>query len=134
MKTALVNLINPYLMSDEGAANSSSLSCKFVMIREDETLNMVIGNVERYPYHAGLIFQFCKEHQIKVRWVKRPDVVQVYDRSVAVLGGGWVEILPESKSCRVYGRSNAYGQFVPEDVQAVLAGRTLLSGYAVTVE
>lgn len=134
MKTVLVSLIRPQLLSPTRAANFSSLSCKFVVIRENDTLSMIIGDVETYPYHAGLIAQFCHEHAIKSRWIKKPDVIKIYDQDVAIRGGGWAEIIPGTKSCKIYGRSNAYGTFDRTDVGAVLAGQTLFAGYKVTVE
>lgn len=134
MKTSLMCLIEQFPPPDGRVSNYTTVTCKFVVIREDDTLSLVIGDVGKYPYHATLISEFCRENGIKSRWIKKPDVIRVCDEEVAIRGGGWAEIIPGTRSCKVYGRSNAYGRYDSDEVRTVLSGQELLSEYRVTVE
>jgi len=134
MKTALISLIEQFPPPEGRVSSFTTVTCKFVVIREDDTLSLVIGDVGKYPYHASLISEFCRENGIKSRWIKKPDIIKVCDEDIAIRGGGWAEILPGAKSCKVYGRSNAYGRYDRDEVSTVLSGQELFSAYRVTVE
>jgi hypothetical protein len=119
VRAQVVNLIDPGSVQAPSQKKDGKLSCKFVVIERDEILHLVLGLVSDFPYHANLVDRFCTANEIPSCWVKKPDLVEVYDNSVSIRGGGYLEITPHKNTVSFSGYSTAYGRYEPADVRLV---------------
>jgi hypothetical protein len=85
--------------------------CKFMLVSVEERRYVVLGRVNEFGYHADLVHRFCLDRNIPALWEHRPDLVEVYDDNVKLLGGGWLRLQPSDRTVHLYGRSTAYGRF-----------------------
>ncbi len=125
-----------YGSEDDPAPNSrdSSLACKFLLVSSDDCLYLLFGPLSEFPYHAGLLDRFCKEQQIASSWVKRPDLLEVFDESCEVRGGGYLELDRVQRTVCVSEQSKAYGGFRQADLNRILSGHPMFSEFTWTVE
>jgi hypothetical protein len=107
---------------------------KFVLIRRDRQTHLVLGPVSLFRYHANLVDAFCNRYAIPASKAKGTQKVEIYDRSVKVLGGGQINVNPEARLVRFYGQSTAYGPYDSDTVSAILERGTVFSGYSVLVD
>jgi hypothetical protein len=119
--------------SDDGhpGEKDKKLVCKFILLGVAESLILVGGTWEEFPYHANLIDRFCRDREIAVSWVKKPDLVEIHDSSVRTLGGGWLEIDTGKSLLKVSGRSTAYGRYRAEDFRDVIAADPIYSRFEI---
>ncbi len=110
------------------------LACKFLLVSNDGCLYLLFGPLAEYPYHAGLLDRFCKEQQIASSWVKRPDLLEVFDESCEVRGGGYLELDQAQRTVCVRGQSKAYGGLRQADLNRILCKHPMFSEFAWTVE
>lgn len=115
-------------------ALTERLICKFLIVDYRSELHLLFGPVKRFTYHAMLLDQYCTDNVIASAWLKRNELLQVLDRQLQVMGGGWMEFLPDSKSLRIFGASTAYGRFHQPSLNKILSGITVLSPFNVVVE
>ncbi|MCK4607756.1 MAG: hypothetical protein KAU35_10710 [candidate division Zixibacteria bacterium] len=106
---------------------------KFVLISCDAQFNFVLGRVSQFPYHANLVDRFCDRQGIAAGWVRKPDLVEIYDTEYAVRGGGWMKLDRSGNSLEVYGNSSAYGKYDPSDLSLVVRVHPFFAGYTVSV-
>ncbi|MDH3939005.1 MAG: hypothetical protein OEV68_16925, partial [candidate division Zixibacteria bacterium] len=77
------------------------LSCKFLLVFDEQCLFLLFGPPTQFPYHAYLLDRFCSDRQIPSSWVKQPDLVEVHAPHIHVRGGGWMEVDFGSKTVRL---------------------------------
>lgn len=106
---------------------------KFVLIGGDAQLNLVLGRVSQFPYHANLVDRFCDRQGIAAGWVKKPALVKIYDAEYTVRGGGWMKFDRSGNSLEVYGHSSVYGKYDPSDLNRVVRVHPFFAGYTVSV-
>jgi len=121
---------------DDSAPNSQngSLACKFLLVSSDDCLYLLFGPLAEFPYHAGLLDRFCKEQQIASSWVKRPDLLEIFDENCEVRGGGYLEFDQVLRTVCVSGQSTAYGGFRQREINRILSGHPMFSEFTWTVE
>ncbi|MCB2231431.1 hypothetical protein KQH82_12005 [bacterium] len=102
-------------------SSGGKIVCKFIIVEWSAELSLVFGPVRAFEYHAWLLERFCRERQIAAGWVKKPDLVEVYDRSVTLHGGGWMELDFGEKQAEIYGSSTAYGPYRADLARAIIA-------------
>lgn len=90
---------------------AGKLTCKFLVVWDEQCLYLLFGSSTLFPYHAFLLDRFCTDQQIPSSWVKQPDVVEVHAPHIHVRGGGWMEIDFDSRTVRLEGQSRAYGDY-----------------------
>lgn len=105
---------------------------KFVLIQSSDATYLILGPVSQFRYHANLVDRFCRQNQIASAWVRKPDLVEVLEPGVRVLGGGHAKVDSTGRSIRFYGRSNAYGPFDRPLVKKMIRDHPLFAG--ITVE
>ena len=131
MEVKILNLLN------EGESNLSLLQekqiCKFVLVATEDELNLVFGSYIHYPYHANLIDLFCNRREIPSVWVKKPDLVEIYDAAYQIKGGGWLEIDPPKGTLKFFGESTVYGRFAQSDLNYVLTENELFGSFQAVV-
>ena len=106
--------------------------CKFVVIEDAHTRHLVFGPVAKYAYHADLVARFCADHLVAAGWARRPDVMEIYDPSVRLRGGGVLEVDRGAMTMEIYGASRAYGDFRRKDVEHAIDASRDLAGYRVS--
>jgi hypothetical protein len=84
---------------------------KFMLVERNGIIHLVMGSVNVYGYHADLLAQFCRDHEILHDWIHRPANLAIRDDSVILHGGGWVGVKPKEGRVAFYGKSTAYGAF-----------------------
>lgn len=128
---AVYNLIDPADIETVRRIKGAKLACKFVVIEQGGVLHLVFGLVTEYPYHANLIDRFCEDSEIATGWIKKPDLVEVYDDSVSIRGGGYIDFDPHKNIARFSGYSTAYGSYDLSDVRLVTDSDEFFAGYSV---
>ncbi len=121
---------------DDLAPNSQDgrLACKFLLVSSDDCLYLLFGPLAEYPYHAALLDRFCKEQQIASSWIKRPDLLEIFDGGCEVRGGGYLELDRVLRTACVSGQSTAYGGFRQPEINRILRGHPFFSEFTWTVE
>lgn|GEM_PF-1141233 len=115
-------------------ALAGRVAWKFVIIQTANTLDMVVGPVARFRYHAGLVRQFCSDRSIPALYSRESGRVEVYDQLVRVLGGGHFRIDPQARSVRFWGQSTAYGPYESDTVRKVAGTNAFFEGFTIMVE
>ncbi len=133
MTAEVLSFIDPFYVEEAARKEGVGLSCKFVIIERDDVVHLVFGLLSDYPYHANLIDRFCLEGEIPSGWIKKPDVVEVYDDSVQIRGGGYVVISPGRQTALFSGYSTAYGCYEPSDVKLVTDNHRFFADYSVDI-
>ncbi len=126
MTTDTMNLIG---LPEGDLSEQKNIVCKFVLVNWNDCVFLVIGRVAQFPYHANLLEKFCDDHQLPCSWASRPTLLEVYDQSLQIRGGGWAEVQPKFRKILFKGRSTAYGKFINDDLQAVLKDHQLYDGF-----
>lgn len=132
-----VRVVN--LASDEELATVSFSAhprklWKFVLIQSSDTIYLILGPVSQFRYHASLVDRFCRQNQIASSWVRKPDLVEVLEPGMRVLGGGQLKADSTGCSVKFYGRSNAYGLFDRRLIKKMTRNHPLFSGVTVEVD
>ncbi len=107
---------------------------KFVLISEPDRLWLVLGPISAFAYHANLVDRFCRDHQILSSWVRPRDLVEIHDREIKVLGGGFVEINPAKGETRFAGSSKAYGACPELELRRVVAHHPRFTSQTVRID
>ena len=129
MKTEVVDL------SVDGNLSSGppAMVAKFVLVEHDDLISLVFGPVDRYRYHAALLDRFCQDRDIPTAWVKKPDLVEVFDDSLEIRGGGWIEVDPDKRRVKLYGYSTAYGRFHSDQALKTVASHPAFAEFTIKV-
>jgi hypothetical protein len=125
----IIDYTDLHLMTFKGGGEVI-LTCKFVTMLVEGTPHLVVGLVTEFPYHANLIDRFCSERNIASAWEHKPDLVEVYDASVEIHGGGWMRIDPINRHIKIYGRSTAYGTYDRDFVTDVISNHQEYSDFS----
>ena len=107
---------------------------KFVVIKRGRHMHLVLGPVSLFRYHANLVDGFCHRYEIPASKARGTQRVEIYDRSVRVLGGGQISVNPESKSVRFHGLSTAYGPYDRDTISSILKRGSIFPGHTVLVD
>ena len=110
------------------------LTCKFVLVWDEQCLYLLFGPPSEFPYHAFLLNRFCADNQIPSSWVKQPDVVEVHAPHIHIRGGGWMEIDFDSRSARFEGQSRAYGEYDRAGLVDLVENHSFFDEYDCSVE
>ncbi|HUV31491.1 MAG TPA: hypothetical protein VMY05_10430 [Acidobacteriota bacterium] len=119
--------------STEKDAGHKQVVCKFMLLSVSGLVHLVFGSVKRFAYHADLVDRFCTERGIAAVWMKRPDVMEVFDPEVRLLGGGWMKINRARSEIDIYGRSTAYGRFDDAMIERVTGSDSFFASCRVRI-
>jgi hypothetical protein len=111
------------LLSEQALTHPSAQdrSGKFMLVERSGVMHLVMGSINVYAYHADLLAQFCRDHEISHEWISRPAHLAIRDDSVKLHGGGWVSVKPKEGRVTFFGKSTAYGPFVTSTLEHVIA-------------
>lgn len=120
------------LLSSE--TDTAKIVCKFVIMRNETDLALVLGSVRNFPYHAHLVNAYCDRLGIPAAWVKKPDLIEVLIPDVVVEGGGWLEIDGQRLSVSFHGKSTAYGTYDRCQLETMLVDCDSLERFSIYVD
>lgn len=132
MKTEVIDYTEDSSTETEATSGGGSLGCKFVLAARADCLYLLVGPLTKFRYHANLVERFCDERGIASAWLQKPDVLQVVDADVRILGGGHLEIDRKRRRMKFHGVSRAYGVFNPRDLTELIKNETFFAGYSVS--
>ena len=130
----IVNLAEDGGIGSVGHVLTRWAAWKFVLIRTERRIHLVVGPIGLFRYHANLVDGFCRRHDIPASKARGSHRVEIYDRAVHVLGGGHVSVDSESRRIRFFGRSTAYGPFDVDTVSSILKRGSFFSGYSILID
>jgi len=134
MRSGVTSYVETSRLQPGATSGPDTIRCKFVVIERQGELALVVGPVDRFPYHADLVDRFCTDQGIASSWVKRPDHVEIHESGVRIIGGGHVRIERGKRKMVLSGTSRAYGPFPSDHVKHLVATDTFFGSYAVTVQ
>ncbi len=129
----VVSFLPTDILSPSGERNDAGSDCKFVLIRDSDSKYFVVGTVDLFPYHADLVARFCRDYEIPSGWVRRPDLVEIYDPTVKIDGGGMLHIDGKTRRVQIYGQSSAYGSFPDEGIVDLVGAIPSFRDYTVII-
>ena len=133
MTVVVYSLVPVSFLRSEQAGESGRLTWKFLVVETADETVLLAGPVSQYPYHADLIEQFCDRHEIPCSWVRKPDLLEVYDPDVNIRGGGHILIDCPEHRMKLGGRSTAYGAFDPGDLAEIVRADSFFEGFEVEI-
>ncbi|MEE8576737.1 MAG: hypothetical protein V3T31_05730 [candidate division Zixibacteria bacterium] len=107
----IVSFVEPEDYSRDEANSESFCICKFMLLETNSQPTMIYGPIKHYGYHAELLNRYCNERKLATSWNRMPESLEIYEQSVRLRGGGWLEIRPDQKLVRIWGGSTVYGKF-----------------------
>ena len=117
----IVNLAEDGGVGSVGQVSARWAAWKFVVIRTERRIH-------------NLVDGFCRRHEIPASKARGSHRVEIYDRSVRVLGGGHVSVDSESRRIRFFGHSTAYGPFDVDTVSSILKRGSFFAGYSILID
>ncbi len=129
-----IELVDLQGIINRSLPTAEKITCKFVIVASENELAFIFGPVRQFRYHANLVDAYCGRRDIPAGWLKKPDIVEVYDVNYVIKGGGWLDLEPGSRFMKVYGYSTAYGRFDPSDLSLVVDGSPVLNGFTIHVQ
>lgn len=124
-----------YLSSSElfraSAEHKTKLQCKFVILKSNNQYWLIYGSLRDFNYHALLIDKYCNQNGIAGGWRRKPDLFEIYDKRINVVGGGWFEFDFSKNRFRAFGRSTAYGSVDARLVKELVQSDKMLSQFKI---
>jgi hypothetical protein len=130
----LIDYTSFYYTSIAGTPMPPATTGKFVQIRTESTLYIVLSPKEFTKYHANIIERFCMDKGIEGSYDKEGTKFIIADTAWKVLGGGKFERDANKKTIKFYDNSMAYGKFDPIGMKDALQALPEFRGYAVIIE
>ena len=100
-------------------------ACKFVLVQNQKTTWLVFGPISKYHYHAHLIEGLCNHLGLASVWVMKPDLVNILDKDVEIMGGGIMNFDMNENLIKFGGSSRAYGEYNRRELQNFLKSHSL---------
>ena len=117
-----------------GTAVPTVTAGKFVQLRNEGTLYLVLSPKELTKYHANIIERFCMDKGIEGRYDAKREKFTISDRAWQIIGGGKFERDGNKKTIKLFDNSMAYGKFDATGLREMIAALPELSGWTVVIE
>jgi hypothetical protein len=134
MHSSVTSYVEESRLRPGATEGPATIRCKFVVIDIRGALTLVVGPVDRFPYHADLVNRFCSDQGIASSWVKRPDHVEIHESGVRIRGGGHLRMERRKRLMILGGVSRAYGSFPSEDVKRIVTADPFFRDFTVSVQ
>ena len=108
-------------------------SCKFVLVKNQKTTWLVFGPIAKYRYHAHLVEGLCNHLGLATVWAKKPDLVNILDKDVEIMGGGILSFDVKKNLFKFGGISRAYGEYNRSELQNFLESNGLFKNSSTKV-
>ena len=123
-----------YYSSIAGTAVPSVTTGKFVQIRNEDKLYLVLSPKELTKYHANIVERFCMDKGIEGNYDDKRQKFSFLDKAWVIVGGGKFERDDNTKAIKLYDNSMAYGKFKAEGLKEALSALSEFAGYEITIE
>lgn len=134
MKSQVINYINNWDEATATPPDEATLDCKFVLLVHASCLYFVVGLLSDYRYHANLLERYCDEQSIPTAWRLKPDLLEVIDPEVRILGGGHLQIDLDRRRMKFHGVSKAYGVFHARDLAELVKTDSFFHRYSLSID
>jgi len=96
---------------------------KFVHLQGPDGEYLVLSPIGLTKYHAQVVARFCRDREdASFLMVPSGETGSFTMRGWRIFGGGLFHLDRESRTLRLYGRSQAYGAFDPERLPNLISG------------
>jgi len=106
---------------------------KFIQMTDGETEYVVLAPYELATHHAVVLERFCKQHEVRGMWIRKPSVFRILGGEWEIIGGGHFVIDDEERFLRLYGESTSYGSFDRDGLQGKMATVPAFRGYSIRI-
>jgi hypothetical protein len=106
---------------------------KFVQIRGKGGEYLVLSPTELCYYHANIVERFFLSIGMEGSYNRKGDIYSVAHPDWEIAGGGMWDMDDERKTLKVYGHSQAYGNFNGEGLRERILSLEDMKGYSVQV-
>jgi hypothetical protein len=134
MRTIFIDYSERYYRDFAGMEIPERYRGKFVQIRKGSSEYLVFSPREYTRFHADIVRNFCKDHDIPGVFNSQSKSFDIHDASWVVAGGGKFEIDRGKKLLHLYDNSMAYGKFEGRALKEKILSVTKLSDYKVRIE
>ena len=130
----IISYFPPLVPGQIPHGSHTKLHGKFVQILNQNVYYFILGPLSKFPYHANLVDRFCTDRQIASGWVRRPDLVGIYDIQTSVRGGGQIMIDLVDRLIRMSGKSTAYGRYHPDELSVLVENSDFFNGFKIDTQ
>jgi len=109
----------------------TTLHGKFVQVLTQNIYYFIAGPLAEFPYHANLVDRFCTQREIPCGWVRRPDLVEIFDVQTTIRGGGLIMIDLVNRLIRLSGKSTAYGRYNADELSVLIENHDFFNGFKI---
>lgn len=103
---------------------------KFVQLRRGDDQFIVFAPTALFTYHAHIVEKFAEEMGISI--YKGENTITFRDPEWRIVGGGRMRVDHGSKTVKLWGSSQAYGNF-DRRIDEILAKSDELEGYELSI-
>lgn len=107
---------------------------KFIQVRNLDTEYMILSLKQLTPYHANIAERFFSEKRVAGGMNDKRTLFTLNDGEWEIVGGGSWEIDAAARSIRVFGASQAYGQFRGSGLAERIRSVQGFAAYSVIIE
>ena len=107
---------------------------KFIQVRNLDTEYMVLSLKQLTPYHANIAERFFSEMRVAGGMNDKKTLFTLNDGEWEIVGGGSWEIDAAAQSIRLFGASQAYGQFERRGLAEQIKSVQGFAAYSVNIE
>jgi hypothetical protein len=134
MPFVLVDYAPFYYTTVSGVPVPDAFSGKFVQIRNDATLFLVMSPKDFTKYHANIVERFSLDKGLEGNYDRERKRYDIRATVWTVAGGGKFEIDRDKKILRLFDDSMAYGKFETAGLRDAVSALPEFAGYTVLVE
>ena len=127
----VISFFDTLTPGDIPTGSHARLHGKFIQILTQSMYYLVTGPLAEYPYHANLVDAFCTQREIPCGWVRRPDLVEIYDVQTRIRGGGFIEIDLVNRQIAFGGKSTAYGKYKADELSFLIEHNDFFNGFKI---
>lgn len=129
--TQVISFFPPLTAGTVPLGSHTTLHGKFVLVVTQNVYYFVTGALTEYPYHANLVDQFCTQREIPCGWIRKPDLVEIYDNQTTIRGGGHIMIDLVNRLIRLSGKSTAYGRYNADELSVLIEDEDFFNGFKI---
>ncbi len=107
---------------------------KFVQIKHEGEIILVLSPKDLTKYHANIVERFCMDKGLEGSYDRKRQKFSIADKEWQVLGGGKFDRDTNKKAIKLYDESMAYGKFKTEGLKEALQPLPELAGYSIKIE
>jgi len=134
MTYTLINYIPFYYETIVKARTPSLIMGKFVLMRHEKALVLILSPKDFTKYHANIVERFCLDKGLEGNWDAQHKSYSILDTAWSVAGGGKLALDATRKTIKFFDDSMAYGKFDASLLRNIIASVPDFQGYAIKID